>query len=39
MVPKTKCRPTRTTAKPWPKTVKVKTHSRSTPKSLPKKCK
>lgn len=36
---KTKCRPTRTTRKPGPKTVKVKTYTRSKPKPLGRKCK
>ncbi len=36
MATKTKCRPTRTTKKPGPKTVKVPAHTRSKPKSLPK---
>ena len=31
---KTKCRPTRTTGKPGPKKVRVKSHTRSTPKKL-----
>jgi hypothetical protein len=39
MVVKTKCRPTRIKGKPGPKTVKVKSHDRSKPKPLPKKCK
>ena len=36
MATKTKCRPTRITGKPGPKTVRVKTHTRSKPKGLPK---
>jgi len=31
---KTKCRPVRTTKKPGPKRVRVKPHTRSTPKKL-----
>ena len=34
---KTKCAPKRVSKKPGPKTVSVKTHKRSTPKTLKKK--
>lgn len=36
MPPKIKCKSTRTTKKPGPKTVKVTPHTRSKPKPLPK---
>lgn len=35
---KTKCRPTRTTKKPGPKTVTVTKHKRSKPSPLKRKC-
>jgi len=38
MASKTKCRPVRTSPKPGPKTVRVKTHIRSKPKPTGKKC-
>ena len=34
----TKCYPKRTSPKPGPKNVRVRTHKRSTPKSTGKKC-
>ena len=34
----TKCRPVRTSKKPGPKNVPVKSHKRSTPKDTGKKC-
>ena len=36
--PKVVCRPTRTTTKPGPKTVRVDSHTRSKPKPIRKSC-
>jgi hypothetical protein len=38
MANKVICRPERTGKKPGPKTVKVSSHTRSTPKPIDKKC-